>query len=475
VFLDLSRQCIYNSLFLYKLALTLKRYRKKLAVAALFGTLSIILSNSSPVSYASHDLGLMFGDPVPKISDPNLIVQEVTKGLHLPTHMAFVSSNDILVLEKNNGTVRRVVNGSVSEEPILDVNVATKIERGMLGIAVAKHHEQNNQRTYVFLYFTEASKKDGDDLMGHPPLGNRLYRYELVDNRLINAKLLLDLPTEPGPYHNGGDVSIGPDGYVYLSVGDINGACQELVSVSSCWSIKTKTQNYLNGTDPDGRAGILRLTQDGDMVENGILGDNDDLNLYYAYGIRNSFGIDFDPLTGNLWDTENGPDYGDEINLVKPGFNSGWGKVQGIWEPNGTRRGDVTLKPDHLYDFSGKGKYSKPEFTWRNTVGASAIAFIHSDKYGKEYKDDLLAGDVNNGYLYHFKLNEKRTTPVLGGKLADKIADDNKENKGIVLGRNFGEITDIRIGPDGYVYILVYSQQYGKILRILPEQKTNHG
>ena len=77
----------------------------------------------------------------------------------------------------------------------------------------------------------------------------------------------------------------------------------------------------------------FRITQDGLPIPNGsLIGDEYPLNLYYAYGIRNSFGMDFDPLTGNLWDTENGPEYGDEINLVEPGFNSGWNKVQGVWE-----------------------------------------------------------------------------------------------------------------------------------------------
>ena len=70
------------------------------------------------------------------------------------------------------------------------------------------------------------------------------------------------------------------------------------------------------------------------MRAEGILGEEHPLNMYYAYGIRNSFGLDFDPVTGNLQDTENGPHFGDEINLVEPGFNSGWKKVQGIWSLN---------------------------------------------------------------------------------------------------------------------------------------------
>ena len=72
------------------------------------------------------------------------------------------------------------------------------------------------------------------------------------------------------------------------------------------------------------------MTQDGQPVPNPPLGNETyPANLYYACGIRNSFGLDFDPVTGNLWDTENGPDFGDEINLVNQGFNSGWEQVQG--------------------------------------------------------------------------------------------------------------------------------------------------
>ena len=90
--------------------------------------------------------------------------------------------------------------------------------------------------------------------------------------------------------------------------------------------------------------------------------------MYYAYGIRNSFGIAFDPLTGNLWDTENGPSFGDEINLVEPGFNSGWAKVLGIWNieeavnEEGEReilKGEVIPENinDILFNFNGSGKY----------------------------------------------------------------------------------------------------------------------
>ena len=100
-------------------------------------------------------------------------------------------------------------------------------------------------------------------------------------------------------------------------------------------SHRTQAQNVVDGPPVDGTGGIIRITQDSQEVAYNPLGSAYPQNFYYAYGIRNSFGMDFDPLTGNLWDTENGPNYGDEINLVEPGFNSGWAQVQGFWTPNG--------------------------------------------------------------------------------------------------------------------------------------------
>ena len=167
-----------------------------------------------------------------------------------------------------------------------------------------------------------------------------------------NRKLLLNLPYSPGPYHNGGDIAIGPDNNVYLTVGDLD-------NVDDKGRPNSTTQNTVGGDDPNGSGGILRVTQNGDVVGGGILGNTYPLSLYYAYGIRNSFGIDFDPITHILWDTENGPNYGDEINLVEPGFNSGWKKVQGVWKLKGSNIGkELNNNPDGLVNFNGKGKYS---------------------------------------------------------------------------------------------------------------------
>jgi glucose/arabinose dehydrogenase len=156
----------------------------------------------------------------PHVFDYSLKIEQVAEGLDLPTTMAFLGPDDFLVLEKDKGTVVRVNNGIISGQPLLDVNVANSVERGMCGIAVSK----KGSTTYVFLYFTEINGNDGDDRKGKLPEGNRLYRYELVDDKLVNPILLLDLSAVPGPRHNGGAIEIGPDQNIYVPVGDIDGS-----------------------------------------------------------------------------------------------------------------------------------------------------------------------------------------------------------------------------------------------------------
>ena len=398
------------------------------------------------------------------ITDSSLKSQLITQGLKAPSAMAFIGPNDILVTEKNTGNVQRITNGNISEQPLLHVDATKKDERGLLGMATSINNE--SKKTFVFLYFTEAQLNDA----GSPtpdPLGNRVYRYELVDNKLVNQKLLLDLPALPGPRHNAGKMAIGPDNNLYVSIGDVDGSFKGI-------GTETKAQNYEDGPAPDGRAGILRITQNGLPVGEGILGNTPVLNLYYAYGIKNSFGFDFDPITGKMWDTENGPTFGDEINVVEPGFNSGWVKVQGIWKMDvdpleEPEKGEIATNGSlDLVDFGGKGRYSSPEFTWSNTVGPTALRFFSSDKLGEKYKNDIFVGDIKYGNIYHFKLNKDRTGFILNGALADKVASGEDGTEQIEFAEGFGGITDLEIGPDGYLYVLIYDSEDGRIYRISP-------
>jgi glucose/arabinose dehydrogenase len=364
--------------------------------------------------------------------------------------MAFVGPDDILVLEKDTGMIKRIVNGKVLPKPVLDVNVANSVERCLCGIAVSK----NGATTYVFIYYTQIDGKDGEDKAGKQPIGNRVYRYELSGDALINPVLLMDLPANPGPRHNGGNIIIGPDNNLYVAIGDVDGSFKGPTT-------ETKTQNYNNGIDPDGRSGILRITQNGQPTD-GILGDSIPLRLYYAYGIRNSFGMDFDPISGNLWDTENGPGNGDEINLVLPGFNSGWQQVQGLASL------EDSFSESDLQNFNGKGHYSDPELVWVNTAGPTAVKFLKSTKLGTTYENDMFVGDVHNGRIYHFDLTPDRKDLILPQELSSRVIEKPTSPgvSNIVFGEGFGGITDLEVGPDGNLYVV--SIGLGSIYQISP-------
>ena len=170
----------------------------------------------------------------------------VLKGLTYATDMAFLDHDNILVTEKDTGTVRRILNGVMLQKPLLDVNVATYGHRGMLGIAISNNNSNtfgnakigtkdndssgisspNNANViskYVFVYYTSAKREDGEDItQGKQPIGNVVYRYEFVDNKLRNPKLLLDLPATPGAIGNGGKILVDPnDKNLYLTIGGV--------------------------------------------------------------------------------------------------------------------------------------------------------------------------------------------------------------------------------------------------------------
>jgi aldose sugar dehydrogenase len=397
----------------------------------------------------------------PFLSDPNLKTEVVSQGLKYPVSMAFLGPNDFLVTE-NNGTVQRIINGVTLDKPLLSLDVTAD---GLLGIAIDKNislsTNASNKPTYVFLRFVTTKNQNSSDSPAETQMANRLYRYEFVNNSLLNPKLILDLPG--GFQHDGGVILIAPDRHnLYLSVGDIENEKYEVLA--------NKALNNLTGNEPDGTGGILRVTLDGKPVSEPVLGNKFPINLYFSYGLRQSFGMDFDPVTGKLWDTENGANWGDEINLVERGFNGGWNKVQGIWRDHvrdiHLNDSDITYYPSDLVDFDGKGKYRTPEFTWKYTVGPTALKFLTSDKLGREYQNDMFVGDVNNGRIYHFNLSHNRTEISLTGPLADKVADTDSELNDIIFAGGFGIITDLKIGPDGYLYFVSHSE--GKIYKILP-------
>jgi aldose sugar dehydrogenase len=457
---------------------------------------SIILLTGIGIGITATAIALLFilmsdtilknGERGPKLSDPYrqyMGIETVAEGLSFPTSMEFIDNENILVLEKDHGTVRLVSssNGTSEKEPVLKLNVENDAERGLLGVAILnennvrdkgyfiKHDSDdrinsgfvNNESTpKVFLYYTEKSElENGNKIPRNKVLS---YEWNKQNKSLVNSKLILDLPAEPGPYHQGGKLKIGPDNNLYAIIGDLN-------------TVMGQLQNHKNGTAPNNSSIILRINPDnGSPAKDNPFAEIDGLSRYYAYGIRNSFGIDFDPITGNLWETENGEENYDELNIVEPGFNSGWAKVMGP-----ISRNNLTAK-ESLVNFPGS-KYADPVFSWKDQIGVTDIEFFNSSKLGKEYANDIFVGDINNGNLYYFKINENRTgidfvreenensyndqEDIQAGLQQDLVADNKDELTEVIFGTDFGRITDIETGPDGFLYILSYED--GKVYRIV--------
>src|SRR5687767_3573257 len=441
----------------------------------------------SPQSEASDN-----NTPVTILDDSDLEVELVTEGFESPTSMAFIGKHgDMLILEKS-GEVILFINENKSKISLLNFTVNDQTERGLLGVGVldnmADLHttaiaeaRSNNQATiptggnsinnasttsppptpmFAFFYLTEASKEDRTQV-----LGNRIYRFEWnpTDKSLSNGTLILDLPVLPGQNHNGGKlIADSENRHIYAVIGDLNR--------------KGMLQNFKNGSLPDDTSVILRINSDGSPAQgNPFLNVNrtDDsysnLSKYYAYGIRNSFGLAIDPITGILWDTENGPDGFDEINIVRPGFNSGWAIVMGPIE----RRSNITAEND-LVNFLGSSSYADPVFSWGRAVGVTDIEFYDSDKLGNDYTNNIFVADANNGHLYFFEVNEERSGLEFElPRIADDlVASNDRERAAVTFGTGFpSSITDIETGPDGYLYVLTFHPTMGTLSRIVPQEE----
>jgi glucose/arabinose dehydrogenase len=382
----------------------------------------------------------------PSITKPNLTAESVLDGLSSPTSIAFLDENNILLLEKE-GSVRLISNGQLTPEPVLQLQgVESNNERGLLGIEVMDDR--------VFLYVTES----GAQVEGIPTEGdvrNRVYSYTWDGASLTNPQLLLDLPSGPGTNHQGGKLKIGSDNQLYVIVGEMQREGQ--------------LQNFQSGPAPDDTGVIFRVNPaDGSPSAGNPLSSEstDPLSKYYAYGIRNSFGIDFDPVTGKLWDAENGEDVFDEINLVEPGFNSGWKQVMGPISAN------TGVSESNLVNMPGS-QYSDPVFSWAESRGVTDIEFFNSTAFGPSFENSIFVGDITTGTLFYFEPNADRTglNLVNDPLLSDLIADSDDEISAVTFGTGFTGISDIETGLDGNLYVLTYDREaegLGSLYRVLP-------
>lgn len=464
--------------------------------------------------------------------DPSLSVATVVSGLNQPIAMAFLGPDDFFVTEKASGQVKRVTNGAVAGV-VLDLAVNSSSERGLLGIAL---HPQFPKDPGVYLYWTESSTGADTPVVSNVPLmAHRVDRFQwdgtvlTFDRPLLRIRAFQEDANQvtdpanpfnnPGPLqrgnHNGGAIRFGPDGKLYVMVGDVGR--------------RGLLQNNLAGPVPDDQFGgplpddahttgvIFRLNDDGSAPWSnpfwviGWLLDNHfqwlvgpqvgpNLQRLWGYGVRNGFGLTFDPYSGSLWTTENGGRAFDEINRVVRGFNGGWIQVMGPLNrvpdfkaievgvgigstgPVGLQqlRWPATNIADtphearqRLFHLPGS-HYRDPEFSWKEVVPPAGLGFVHGNGLGAQYAGDLIVGSAvfrpvavppsvmaNPGQLYRFRLNGGRTRflftdPALQDRVADNTGRDDwmTEGSSILFGTDFGIVTDIQTGPDGHLYLV---------------------
>ena len=487
----------------------------------------------------------------PEILVPNLNVRTVVSGLTQPTSMAFLGDDDFFILEKGTGRVKRVVDGTV-QATVLDLAVNAASERGLLGIALHPNFPANPG---VYLYWTcsapappaenpfvptvtecpdePALGADTTTTLAVPLLGNRVDRFEWNGTSLVWDENLIKLrvfqhdgaPNPPGQgdsaqnpagNHDGGIIRFGPDGKLYIIIGDTGrrGQLQNLPSGPTATGLGAVVpDDQFGGPQPDDAhftGSIIRLNDDGTTpLDNpfyavgGSIGGEVGANIQrlFAYGIRNSFGMAFDPESGNLWTQENGDDSFDELNLILPGSNGGWiqfmgpasrlsqfkaietspaplfGLQQLRWPP--TRLADtVEDAMSRLFMLPG-AEYSDPEFSWKFAVAPAGIGFMNGRGLGPQYEGDLFVGasrlTLAGGYLFHFNLTgNRRKIGVDDPRLEDRVADnaakfDITESEDLLFGRNFGVGTDIQTGPNGNLYVVSLSN--GAVYEIYRERR----
>ncbi len=378
--------------------------------------------------------------------DPGLRVQTYLSGLDNPTGAVFLNDRgDLLVTQKDDGRVMIVRNRRVVGTA-LDLPVSNISETGLLSIALSPSFARDQ---LVYLFHTAADEDGGE------AISNKISRYRLDGDRLVFDRKVIDLPAGPGGGHDGGKIAFDRKGKLYAVIGDLNRGDQ-------------RTANIETGGTTERLGAILRIQPNGSGIATNPFNarrqtgrTREPVADVYAYGVRNSFGIAFDPVTGALWDTENGPDRFDEINLVRAGFNSGWKDVMGP-----TSR--TPVEPGSLVLLGEQAHYSEPELSWSQPVAPTDLHFYDGPKLGRAYENDLFVGDVNTGALYHFDLTSRRQSLRLDGPLEDYVIDNDEsdplaETDDVRVGEGFGVVSDILSGPGG---MFVLSLSDGRLYRI---------
>ena len=345
----------------------------------------------------------------------------VTKALAFPWSLAFLPNGDILVTERE-GRLRLIHNGALDPKPIAGAPMARNL--GVSGEPGAVHgymdlalHPNFATNHYVYLTYTKP--------VDEKKQVTAIARMKFENNAISESKdvLVADIGTAR--------IAFGKDGKLYVTTVAVGGnAAQQL--------------NDLGGK-------VLRLNDDGSVPQDNPFMKNpaNAKKEIYTLGHRSSLGLAVNPTTGDMWLNENGPNGGDEINILKPGANYGWPIVSygrsypGPWQ-NGKAAGHEGFEPPIVY--------------WMPSIAVSGMAFYTGDKLPK-WKGDVFVGSLRTGeipgtghlerILFNEKMEEMRREYLLFG-----------------LGQR---IRDVRQSPDGYLY-LTTDMQEGAVLRIEPAQ-----
>ena len=384
--------------------------------------------------------------------DPRIRVETWFTGLTRPVSLTFVGEDELLVMQNVDGQVLRIRDG-LAQNVALDLTVSIQGGRGL----VADPGVETNG--YVYLYYGASSVADGAAWEE-----TRVERYTFDGTNLTSPfGPLFTVPYDPAQpnadSYNSGVLRFGPDGMLYGQVGDkgrgrlSDGRIEENTATSG---------SSLAG-------GIFRITTTGAIpADNPIVAEPDPgVHPWIVYGFRNSLGMDFDPVGGDLWFSDNSVGDYDEVNRASFGMNSGWLKVFGpdardaVYPLNGNTPFDAS---DLVY-LPG-AFYRDPEFSYKQANGVTAVVFLSSRRFPEDLWDDLLVGDVNFGQLYHYELASDRASLVLAGAVADRVADTAAERDAARWAGGLGTITDAVVGPDGYLYVV--SWDLGTVFRLRP-------
>ncbi len=380
--------------------------------------------------------------------DTRLKLANWVTGLSSPTTFTWIGPGEMLVIQKNDGKVRWVKDGVILGTA-LDLAVNNSSERGGLGIAADADFANNG---YVYVSYSK-STTSGDTSASGSWADNRVERYTWSAGTLgsVFGPLVafpFDSAQANGDNHDGGVIRIGPDGKLWGQTGDLNrgrfGGGDERVEQNTATSGSASV------------GGIFRIETDGTIpADNPFTGESDAaLHLWWSYGLRNGFGMAFDPVNGELWNTENGPNLYDEVSWVPKGANSGWLKIMGPDARDATyfENGNTAFDESDLVALQNS-QYIDPALSFKTPIGITAVAFLGSKLFPDDLVDHVIVGDNNTGSLFFCEMKANRIDFKLPTGVGDKVVDNTNERNRLLWGSSFGVVTDAQIGPDGYLYV----------------------